>query len=68
MVQLLSFLRSIQNLRLTSFYWSRDYCTSPWTVQFLDGTNIQYLLDMGPHMSSYMRGGIHAGNVSSKGV
>ena len=50
MVWLFSFLRSIQNLRLPSFFLDQDYCASPWTVQLLDSTNIQHLLDMGPHI------------------
>ena len=28
----------------------QDYCTSPWSVQLPDSTNIQHLLDMGLHI------------------
>ena len=34
----------------------QDYCASPWTVQLTGSTNIQHLLDMGPHIIIHMMG------------
>ena len=56
MVQLFSFLRSIQNLRLLSFFWTRTTVLAPRAVQLLDGTNIQHFPDMGPHIIVHVRG------------
>ena len=33
----------------------QDHCTSPWTVRFPDGTNIQHFLHMGPHIIVHVR-------------
>ena len=50
MVWLFTFLRSIQNLRLPSFFWTRTTALVLWTVWLPDSTNIQHLLDIGPHI------------------
>ena len=36
----------------------QDNCTSPWTVQLLDGTNVQYFIEMGLYIIIHV-GGIH---------
>ena len=43
----------------TVLFLDQDYCTSPWTVKLVDGTNIQHFLDMGPHFI------IHVGRYTS---
>ena len=59
MVELFSFLRWIQNLSLPSFLRTRttvlahglyDFQIAPISSIFSDSTNIQHLLDMGPHI------------------
>ena len=54
MDQLFRFLRSIQNLRLLSF-WSRITVVTHGLCNLSDGTNVQHLLEVGLHVILHMR-------------
>ena len=64
MVQL--FLRSKQDLRLPSFFQTRTTALAHGLCDFWNGTNVQYLLEMGLHIIIHMRG--YASECSLKGI